>query len=225
MSESARPTSTDANADRRDVRRVDGPLRVVVLVSGTGTLLQSMIDRLGPSVEVVAVGADRPCQGLERAAEAGLPVFRVDYNPDRVTGYDRDGWNLRLADEIAAYRPDVVVSAGFMRILGAGVVSRFPGRIINTHPALLPSFPGARAVEDALDHGVALTGSTVHVVDDGVDTGPIIAQRAVPVLRDDTAGELHERIKSVERELIVDVLHRTAESGYTIEGRKAWIND
>ncbi|MEY8567280.1 phosphoribosylglycinamide formyltransferase [Corynebacterium sp.] len=207
------------------VRHRGDTLRVVVLASGSGTLLQAMLDDLGPSVEIVAVGADRPCAALERAGQAGVPVFREDYNPDRVAGYDREGWNTRLAGRIAAFSPDVVVSAGFMRILGAGLVDRFRGRIINTHPALLPSFPGAHAVPDALAYGVTLTGSTVHIVDDGVDTGPIIAQRAVPVLRDDTEETLHERIKTVERALIVDVLHQTAESGYTIEGRKAWIND
>lgn len=200
-------------------------LRVVVLASGTGTLLQSMIDDLDSSVEIVALGVDRPCAAIERADAAGVPTFQVDYNPDRVADYDRGAWNARLAEEIASHDPDVVVSAGFMRILGAGVVNRFRGRIINTHPALLPSFPGAHAVDDALAYGVALTGSTVHVVDDGVDTGPIIAQRAVPVSRDDSVETLHERIKTVERALIVDVLHQTAESGYNIEGRKAWIND
>ncbi len=184
-----------------------------------------MIDDLGEGVDIVAVGADRPCRALERAEEVGFPSFLVDYNPDRVADYDRDGWNGRLADEIAAFSPDVIVSAGFMRIIGPAVTARFAGRIINTHPALLPSFAGAHAVEDALEYGVALTGSTVHIVDDGVDTGPILAQRAVPVLHDDSRATLHERIKTVERALIVDVLHRTADNGYTIEGRKAWIND
>lgn len=197
----------------------------MILASGEGTLLQSMIDGLGPSVDVVAVGSDRPCRALDRAADAHRPTFLVEYNPDRVEGYDRDGWNALLADEIGHHAPDVIVSAGFMRILGHAVTSRFAGRIINTHPALLPSFAGAHAVEDALAYGVTLTGSTVHIVDDGVDTGPILAQRAVPVIRGDTRDTLHERIKTVERALIVDVLHRTAEHGYTIEGRKAWIND
>ncbi|WP_312799115.1 phosphoribosylglycinamide formyltransferase [Corynebacterium variabile] len=201
------------------------PLRVVVLTSGEGTLLQSMIDTLDGSVEIVAVGADRPCHALERAAAAGLDTFLVAYNPDREPGYDRDAWNRRIADAVASYRPDIIVSAGFMRILGGEFVGRFRGRIINTHPALLPAFPGAHAVEDALAYGVALTGSTVHLVDDGVDTGPIIAQREVPVLRGDTRASLHERIKTVERRLIVDVLHRSARHGYTIDGRKVWIND
>ena len=201
------------------------PLRVVVLASGTGTLLQAMIDDLGDRVDIVAVIADRPCSALDRAGEAGIPGVLVEYNPQRVSGYDRDVWNQHLLEAIAECEPDVIVSAGFMRIIGPAVVARFPGRIINTHPALLPAFVGARAVEDALEYGVSLTGSTVHVVDDGVDTGPILAQRAVPVQRGDTVDTLHERIKTVERALIVDVLHRTADNGYTIEGRKAWIND
>lgn len=201
------------------------PLRVVVLASGTGTLLQAMIDDLGDRVDIVAVIADRPCSALDRAGEAGIPGVLVEYNPQRVSGYDRDVWNQHLLEAIAECEPDVIVSAGFMRIIGPAVIARFPGRIINTHPALLPAFVGARAVEDALEYGVSLTGSTVHVVDDGVDTGPILAQRAVPVQRGDTADTLHERIKTVERALIVDVLHRTADNGYTIEGRKAWIND
>lgn len=184
-----------------------------------------MFDDLDSTVDIVAVGADRACEALDRARNVDVPTFRVDFNPDRVPDYDREQWNDRLADEISVRDPDVIVSAGFMRIIGAGVVARFRGRIINTHPALLPSFPGAHAVQDAMDHGVTLTGSTVHVVDDGVDTGPIIAQRAVPVIRDDSVETLHERIKTVERGLIVDVLHHAAESGYTIEGRKAWIND
>jgi phosphoribosylglycinamide formyltransferase-1 len=197
------------------------PLRIVVLGSGEGTLLQSLIDSLDASVTIVAVGSDRRCRVLERAASNGIDTFLVEYS----RGDDRDEWNRRLADEIDGHSPDMVVSAGFMRILGSEVIARFRGRILNTHPALLPSFPGAHAVEDALDYGVALTGSTVHLVDDGVDTGPILAQEAVPVLRGDTRGALHERIKTVERRLIVDVLHRTARSGYTIDGRKAWIND
>lgn len=201
------------------------PLRLVVLTSGEGTLLQSMIDGLDESVEIIAVGADRSCRALERAEAAGLETFLVAYNPDHEPDYDREAWNTRFADALSSFGPDIVVSAGFMRILGAGVIDRFRGRIINTHPALLPAFPGAHAVEDALDYGVALTGSTVHLVDDGVDTGPIIAQRPVPVLRGDTRATLHERIKTVERQLIVDVLHRTARHGYTIDGRKVWIND
>lgn len=200
-------------------------LRVVVLASGTGTLLQAMIDDLGDRVDIVAVIADRRCSALDRAGEAGIPGVLVEYNPQRVSGYDRDVWNQHLLEDIAECEPDVIVSAGFMRIIGPAVIARFPGRIINTHPALLPAFVGARAVEDALEYGVSLTGSTVHVVDDGVDTGPILAQRAVPVQRGDTVDTLHERIKTVERALIVDVLHRTADNGYTIEGRKAWIND
>jgi phosphoribosylglycinamide formyltransferase-1 len=177
-------------------------------------------------VEVVAVGADRPCPALERAGQASVPVFRVDYNPDGVAGYDREGWNARAWRGSSPHMRRTSSSAR-VSCASSGPASsrRFRGRILNTHPALLPSFPGAHAVEEALAYGVTLTGSTVHIVDDGVDTGPIIAQRAVPVSREDTGETLHERIKTVERALIVDVLHQTAESGYTIEGRKAWIND
>lgn len=224
MSEST-PPETMETAQLQVPATPDRALRLVVLTSGEGTLLQAMIDGLDGSVEIVAVGADRPCRALERAVSAGTDTFLVPYNPDREPGYDRAAWNDRFADAVASHHPDIIVSAGFMRILGAGVIDRFRGRIINTHPALLPAFPGAHAVEDALAYGVALTGSTVHLVDDGVDTGPIIAQRPVPVLRGDTRSTLHERIKTVERQLIVDVLHRTARYGYTIDGRKVWIND
>lgn len=226
MSEAVPPESIPASAQTASpvvpVAPEPGtPLRIVVLGSGEGTLLQSLIDSLDSSVDIVAVGSDRQCRVLDRAVSAGIPVFLVEYS----RGDDRSEWDRKLAEAIGGYTPDIVVSAGFMRILGPEVVGRFRGRILNTHPALLPSFPGAHAVEDALDYGVALTGSTVHLVDDGVDTGPILAQQAVPVHHGDTRGTLHERIKTVERRLIVDVLHRTARSGYTIDGRKAWIND
>ncbi|AWT25646.1 Phosphoribosylglycinamide formyltransferase [Corynebacterium provencense] len=236
MSESTPPETTEES--QTHVPPASGrPLRLVVLTSGEGTLLQSMIDRLDDSVEIVAVGADRPCRALRRAEQAGLDTFLVAFDPSGQSGLrgrssragtatvDRDAWNRRLAGETASRRPDIIVSAGFMRILGSEFIDRFRGRIINTHPALLPAFPGAHAVEEALAYGVTLTGSTVHLVDDGVDTGPIIAQQPVPVLRTDTRATLHERIKTVERQLIVDVLHRTARHGYTIDGRKVWIND
>ena len=195
-------------------------MKVVILASGTGTLLQSVIDSADESVDIVAVGADRPCQALERAEAAGVTTFCVDYTPGQT---DREAWNAELGNKIAQFQPDYVVSAGFMRIIGADVVQRFAGRIINTHPALLPAFPGAHAVEDAINYGVRVTGSTVHVVDSGVDTGPIVAQKAVPVEPTDTADVLHERIKTVERELLVDVVHGIAKHGLTIDGRKAWI--
>lgn len=195
-------------------------MKIVILASGTGTLLQSVIDHTDESVEIVAVGADRGCEALERAEVAGVETFRVDYTPGST---DRAAWNAELGRKIAEYDPDYLVSAGFMRIIGPEVVQLYAGRIINTHPALLPAFPGAHAVEDAINYGVRVTGSTVHVVDSGVDTGPIVAQRAVEVGPEDTADVLHERIKSVERALLVDVLHGIAKHGLTIDGRKAWI--
>lgn len=203
-------------------------MRILVLASGSGTLLQALIDGVGAarasgdaSVEIAAVGADRPCQALERAAAAGIESFCVDYVPKQT---DRAQWNQQLADTIAEYKPDLVVSAGFMRIIGESVIERFPGRIINTHPALLPAFPGAHGVADALDYGVRMTGSTVHVVDTGVDTGPIIAQQPVAVAEDDTVDTLHERIKQVERKLLVEVIYQIAENGLTIDGRKARVS-
>lgn len=176
------------------------PVNVVVLVSGSGTLLQSILDNQDDHYRVSLVIADVPCVALERAEAAGVGTRVVEL------GEDRAAWNVTLADVIEEGNPGIVVSAGFMKILGAGVLDRFGGRIINTHPALLPSFPGAHAVRDALAHGVKVTGSTVHYIDAGVDTGPIIAQQAVEVEPDDTESSLHERIKKVERQLIVSVL-------------------
>lgn len=180
-------------------------LNVVVLVSGTGSLLQSILDHQGDSYRVVKVVADKPCPGIDRAEKVGIDTQVV-----ALTG-DRAAWNEELAEAVAAAAPraDVVVSAGFMKILGEGFLHRFGGRTINTHPALLPAFKGAHGVRDALDYGVKVTGSTVHFVDSGVDTGQIIAQRPVRVADDDDEASLHERIKVVERELIVEVLRHT----------------
>ena len=186
-------------------------MRLVVLVSGSGTNLQAILDACDdPSFgcEVVAVGADRPAiAGLDRAERRGVPTFVVAVadHPDRAS------WDAALADAIGAHDPDLVVSAGFMKILGPAVLERFGGRVINTHPALLPSFPGAHGVRDAMAHGVKVTGCTCHYVDAGVDTGPIIAQRAVAVEDDDTEGSLHKRIKVVEREMLVGVLRELGE--------------
>ncbi|KIX77737.1 phosphoribosylglycinamide formyltransferase, partial [Streptomyces sp. MBRL 601] len=160
--------------------------------------------------------------GLERAERAGIPSFvcRVKDHPDRAA------WDRALTEAVAAYEPDLVVSAGFMKILGKEFLARFGRRVVNTHPALLPSFPGAHGVRDALAYGVKVTGCTVHLVDDGVDTGPIIAQGVVEVVEDDSAeGEaaLHERIKDVERTLLVEVVGRLARNGHRIEGRKVLI--
>ncbi len=175
-------------------------LRVVVLVSGKGSLLQAIVDAQAGHYQVVKVVADKECRGISRAQDHGINTEVV------ALGADRAEWNQRLVDAVDAAQPDVVVSAGFMKILGERFLNRFEGRTINTHPALLPAFKGAHAVRDALDYGVKITGSTVHFVDAGVDTGSIIAQRPVAVNADDDEASLHERIKQVERELIVEVL-------------------
>lgn len=201
------------------------PARLVVLVSGSGTNLQALLDAIGDDpaaygAEVVAVGADRDgIAGLDRARGAGLPTFVC-----KVKEYaDRDAWDAALAEATAAYAPDLVVSAGFMKIVGERFLAAFGGRIVNTHPALLPAFPGAHGVRDALAYGARVTGCTVHFVDDGVDTGPIIAQGVVEIREQDDESALHERIKEVERKLLVDVVGRLARNGYRIEGRKVQV--
>jgi phosphoribosylglycinamide formyltransferase 1 len=179
--------------------------RVVVLLSGTGSLCAALLaatDDPAYPATVVAVGADRDAEGLEHARRRGIPTFvcRVADHPGRAA------WDRALAAEIGRYEPDLVVSAGFMKIVGPAVLEDFGGRLINTHPALLPAFPGAHAVRDALTAGVPVTGATVHVVDAGVDTGPVLAQRAVAVEPGDDEARLHERIKNVERELLVETV-------------------
>ena len=185
-------------------------MRIVVLVSGTGSNLQAVIDAVEAGelpVEIAAVGADREgTLGVERSAAAGIETFVVDIA--RFT--DRAEWDAELARVCASYGPDVVVSSGFMRIVSAEFIETFNGRYLNTHPALLPAFPGAHGVRDALAYGVKVTGCTVHWADAGVDTGPIIAQRAVEVLPEDTEESLHERIKVQERELLIEVLRDLA---------------
>ncbi|MFE9930052.1 phosphoribosylglycinamide formyltransferase [Streptomyces sp. NPDC005533] len=202
--------------------------RLVVLVSGSGTNLQALLDAIdahpggseGFGAEVVAVGADRKgIAGLERAEKAGIPTFVCP-----VKDYaSRAEWDAALTAATDAHAPDLVVSAGFMKIVGKEFVDRFGGRFINTHPALLPAFPGAHGVRDALAYGAKVTGCTVHFVDSGVDTGPIIAQGVVEVRDEDDEAALHERIKEVERQLLVDVVGRLARHGYRIEGRKVTI--
>lgn len=180
-------------------------MRLVVLVSGSGTNLQAMIDALHQGdveVDIAAVGADLECAGLDRARAAGIDTFVVPLSEYP----DREQWNRALQRRVASYHPDRVVFAGFMRIVDAEFVSVFPRRIINTHPSLLPSFPGAHAARDALAYGVKVTGATVHEVVADVDAGPILAQVAVPVAEDDTEAVLHERIKSAERTLLVNAL-------------------
>jgi phosphoribosylglycinamide formyltransferase-1 len=194
---------------------------VVVLASGTGSLLESLLAAAVGDypARVVAVGTDRDCRAVQIAESAGLPVFTV-----RMADYsDRAAWDRALAEATEAHAPDLVVSAGFMKILGSEFLTRFLGRTVNTHPALLPAFPGAHAVPEALAYGVKVTGCTVHLVDAGTDTGPVLAQEPVAVLDDDDEGTLHERIKTVERKLLVDVLAALATGGVTWTGRKATI--
>ena len=202
------------------------PARLVVLVSGSGTNLQALIDAAADpayGAVIVAVGADRDgIAGLERAEKAGIPTF-----VHRVKDYpERTDWDAALTAQTAFHEPDLVVSAGFMKILGGDFMRRFEGRIVNTHPALLPSFPGAHGVRDALAYGVKVTGCTVHLVDEGVDTGPIIAQGVVEVADSDYEDEgeaLHERIKNVERKLLVDAVGRMAREGHRVDGRRVLI--
>jgi len=194
-----------------------------VLVSGSGTLLQALLDAAaepGYPAEVVAVGADRDgIEGLARAQRAGVPVF-----VDRVRAHaDRASWNAALTDAVVAHRPDLVVSAGFMKILGPGFLERIGCPMLNTHPALLPAFPGAHPVADTLAYGVKVTGATVHLVDDGVDTGPVLAQAAVEVRTGDTVDELHERIKIEERRLLVGTVAALALKGAVVTGREVSI--
>jgi phosphoribosylglycinamide formyltransferase 1 len=197
------------------------PARLVVLASGTGSLLNSLLNaaRGDYPARVVAVGVDRSCRAVEVAARAAVPSFTV-----RLKDYhDRPAWDAAITAATATHKPDLIVSAGFMKILGPQFLSRFSGRILNTHPALLPAFPGAHAVADALASGVKVTGCTVHLVDAGTDTGPIVAQRPVEVLDGDDEETLHERIKVIERRLLVDVVAAIATQGVTVVGRKATI--
>jgi phosphoribosylglycinamide formyltransferase 1 len=195
------------------------PARLVVLASGTGSLLESLLDAAVGDypARVVAVGVDRDCPAERIAAAAQIASYRV-----RLSDHpDRAAWDAAFTEATAQHTPDLIVSAGFMKILAPEFLSRFPGRVVNTHPALLPAFPGAHAVPKALEHGVKITGCTVHLVDAGVDTGPILAQRAVEVLDGDDEQALHERIKVVERRLLVDVLAELATRGVSWSGRKA----
>ena len=196
------------------------PARLVVLVSGSGTNLQALLDATADpayGAEVVAVGADRDgIEGLARAERAGVPTFvhRVKDFPSR------DEWDAAVTDSCASYQPDLVVSAGFMKLAGPTFLAAYGGRYVNTHPALLPSFPGMHGAADALEHGVRITGATLFVVDAGVDTGPIVDQVAVRVEDDDDVASLHERIKVAERAMLVDCVGRMAREGFTISDRK-----
>lgn len=195
--------------------------RVVVLASGDGSTLQALLDAAADPayvVEVAAVGSDRPgARALARARDAGVATFVVEMQPDRAA------WDAELAAQVAAHRPDLVVSAGFMRLVGPAFLDPFAGRFVNSHPSLLPAFPGAHAVRDALAYGVKVTGATLFVVDAGVDTGPIVDQVTVAVRDDDDEASLHERIKHAERRLLVDVVGRMLREGFTVTGRRVTI--
>lgn len=200
--------------------RLGRAARLVVLISGSGTLLQALIDACADpayGAEIVGVGSDRPdIEGLERALRANIPTF-VQSLRDHAT---RAAWDQALTAEVAAYEPDLVISAGFMKLVGPEFLARFEGRMINTHPTLLPSFPGVHGPRDALAYGVKITGATVFLVDSGVDSGVILDQRAVPVAEDDTVETLHERIKVVEREMLVTITHQLATRGWRVADRK-----
>ena len=194
-----------------------------MLVSGTGTILQALLDACADpdfGAQIVAVGADRAgTGGAARAAAAGIPTFvrRVQDSPDRFA------WDKALTADCAAFEPDLIIAAGFLKLVGTEFLGRFGGRMINTHPALLPAFPGMHSVSDALDHGVKVTGCSVILVDPGIDSGPIVAQAPVPVLDGDDEKSLHERIKVAERSLVVTTIGRMVRDGWSVQGRKVRI--
>jgi phosphoribosylglycinamide formyltransferase-1 len=202
---------------------VPAPARIVVLISGSGSNLAALLDACadpGYGAAVVAVGADRDgIAGLDRAAAAGLPTF-VERVKDHPT---REAWDVALTHRVAEHKPDLVISAGFLKLVGTHFLTAFGDRYLNTHNALLPAFPGIHGPRDALDYGVKLAGATLFFVDAGVDTGPIVAQVAVPVLDDDTEDTLTERIKVAERRQLVDNVGRLVREGWTITGRKVSI--
>ena len=197
--------------------------RLVVLVSGAGTNLQALLDACASQsygARVVAVGADRDgIAALDRARAAGVATFTL-----RVRDFPaREYWDQALTRACAGVQPDLIILAGFMKLVGPCFLAAFGGRVINTHPALLPSFPGMHGVRDALDHGAKVSGCTVFLVDEGTDSGPIVAQAAVPVMDDDDEAALHERIKVTERQLLVDTVGRLVRDGWSIQGRKVRI--
>jgi phosphoribosylglycinamide formyltransferase-1 len=199
------------------------PARLVVLVSGAGTNLQALLDGCAePSygASVVAVGADRAgTLAIARARAAGVDTFELPL----ASAPSREAWDQELTAKVASFEPDLVVLAGFQKLTGAAFLARFGGRCVNTHPALLPSFPGMHGPRDALEYGVKISGATLFVVDAGVDTGAIVAQAPVPVQEDDTEASLHERIKLVERVMLVETVGRMAREGYTVSGRKVTV--
>ena len=195
------------------------PARIVVLISGTGTLLQALIEAVADptyGAEIVAVGSDRAeAAGLDRAKRAAIPTFVYP-----LAGGSRADWDRELTRLVGVHQPDLVVSAGFLKLVGTDFLARFGGRMINTHPALLPAFPGMHGPRDALAYGVKVTGATVFLVDAGVDTGVVLDQAVVPVLDDDTVDSLHERIKVAERDLLVSTTHALVTRPWRVVGRK-----
>ncbi len=192
-------------------------LRVVVLISGAGSNLLAFLEDCTAGkvpAAVVAVGSDVNAPGLDHARREGIPTFVEPL----AMGEDRDAWGQRLGATIESFTPDLVILSGFMKLLPASFVERFAPMILNTHPAYLPEFPGAHAVRDALRAGAAETGASVIVVDAGMDTGPILAQSRVPIRKDDTESTLHERIKTVERELLSALVRDIASREDAIEG-------
>jgi phosphoribosylglycinamide formyltransferase-1 len=196
--------------------------RIVLLISGAGSNARSLLDSLDSSVgtvdaTVVAVGSDKDAPGFAHAAHYDLPTFQVPLNQ----GDDRDAWGERLIAEIDRFEPDLVILSGFMRLVPSNVVERYSPALWNTHPAFLPEFPGAHAVADAMAAGVSETGASVIVVDNGVDTGPILAQRRVAINQGDTEEIVHERIKVVERELLFDLVRQASAGELTIEKKES----
>ena len=197
--------------------------RIVVLISGSGTNMEALVEACRAGAvpgEVVAAIADRDCEGLRLAEKLSIQAELVDFSAYE----EREEWSIALRDRVRSYEPDLVVSAGFMRILAPVFVDAFPGRLINLHPALLPSFAGAHGVRDALEHGVKVTGSTVHFVDHLVDHGPILLQEAVVVQEDDDVETLHERIKKVEHQLLPRACRLILEGKVSIEGTRVRVD-
>ncbi|HEY9499316.1 MAG TPA: phosphoribosylglycinamide formyltransferase [Terrimesophilobacter sp.] len=194
-------------------------LKLVVLISGGGSNLRALLEASEDAefpARVVAIGADRPADGFSHAEDFGIPTFSVAWS----SFPDRESWGDAMLDQVREWQPDLVILSGFMRLLPERVVTALSPRLLNTHPAYLPEFPGAHAVRDALAAGATQTGASIIVVDNGVDSGPIVAQQRVPIWDGDTEGTLHERIKAVERELLVQTVLDVANGTIDLEELK-----